>query len=202
MVRDWLVLFSQTGTEIVSLHKTLNYYPVEIITNNRPGMGKQINPGLENVTILPNRPTAEDYDKVFSRYNNPLITLHGWMRIIPPEICSKYEIYNGHPGLISEYPELKGKDPQEKAYRLGYEYGGSVVHRVTEGVDEGEILHSTKVNLKGLDLNGVYDILREASMVSWMKFLTKVLYEEGYCSRWEFEYWKEYDIRITEDEVI
>jgi hypothetical protein len=112
-----------------------------------------------------------------------------------------YEIYNGHPGLISEYPELKGKDPQEKAYRLGLEEGGSVVHKVERGVDEGEILYSVKANLKGLDLKGVYSILRETSMIAWMQFFTKYFYEKGYCSRWEFEYWQEYGIRTIKDKI-
>ena len=74
-------------------------------------------------------------------YENPIITLHGWLRIMPPEICNRYEIYNGHPGLITKYPELKGKDPQMRAWEGDYEFCGSVLHRVTEGVDEGEIIN-------------------------------------------------------------
>ncbi len=201
MARDWVTFFSQTGSEIVSLSNALGHWPTEIVYNEKPIYNNDINPKIGKYTLLPNRPTVEDYERVLSKYDNPIVTLHGWLRIVPPEICSKYEIFNGHPGLIDKYPELKGKDPQEKAYRLGLEEGGSVVHRVTEGVDEGEILYSTKASLKGLDLNGVYDILRETSMVSWMKFFTRLFYEEGYSSRWEFEYWQEYDIRTTEDEI-
>jgi folate-dependent phosphoribosylglycinamide formyltransferase PurN len=201
MAREWIAFFSQTGSEIVSLGNALGKMPTEIVYNEKPIYKNDINQNIDKYTLLPNRPTVEDYERILSKYDNPLVTLHGWLRIVPPEICSKYEIFNGHPGLIDEYPELKGKDPQEKAYRLGLQEGGSVVHRVTEGVDEGEILYSTKASLKGLDLNGVYNILRETSMVSWMKFFTKVFYEEGYCSSWEFEYWKEYDLRTTEDEI-
>jgi len=201
MAREWIAFFSQTGSEIVSLGNALGKMPTEIVYNEKPIYKNDINQNIDKYTLLPNRPTVEDYERILSKYDNPLVTLHGWLRIVPPEICSKYEIFNGHPGLIDKYPELKGKDPQEKAYRLGLQEGGSVVHRVTEGVDEGEILYSTKASLKGLDLNGVYSILRETSMVSWMKFFTKVFYEEGYCSSWEFEYWKEYDLRTTEDEV-
>ena len=201
MAREWIAFFSQTGSEIVSLGNALGKMPTEIVYNEKPIYKNDINQNIDKYTLLPNRPTVEDYERILSKYDNPLVTLHGWLRIVPPEICSKYEIFNGHPGLIDEYPELKGKDPQEKAYRLGLQEGGSVIHRVTEGVDEGEILYSTKASLKGLDLNGVYNILRETSMVSWMKFFTKVFYEEGYCSSWEFEYWKEYDLRTTEDEI-
>jgi len=201
MARAHITFFSQTGSEIVTLSRLLGAWPTEIVYNEKPGFKNKINPKIGKYTLLPNRPSVEDYERVLSKYDNPIVTLHGWLRIVPPEICSKYEIYNGHPGLIDEYPELKGKNPQEKAYRLGLEEGGSVVHRVTEGVDEGEILYSTKASLKGLDLNGVYDILRETSMVSWMKFFTRLYYEEGYIPGWEFEYWKEYDLRTIEDEA-
>ena len=48
-----------------------------------------------------------------------LITLHGYLRIIPENICKQCKhIYNGHPGLINMYPELKGKDPQEARRHL------------------------------------------------------------------------------------
>ena len=40
----------------------------------------------------------------------------------PGEVCEKRNIYNGHPGLITQYPQLKGKDPQQKAIDLGLEY--------------------------------------------------------------------------------
>ena len=54
--------------------------------------------------------------------DNTLITLNGWLRIVPPDKCAKYNIYNGHPGLITKYPELKGKDPQQRMWENIHEY--------------------------------------------------------------------------------
>ena len=90
---------------------------------------------------------------------------------MPPEICNKYEIYNGHPGLITKYPELKGKDPQMRAWEGDYEFCGSVLHRVTEGVDEGEIISSASFTKEGLDIDGYFRILREMSSTLWVDFL-------------------------------
>ena len=73
---------------------------------------------------------------------NTLVTLHGWLNIIPEEICNEYTIYNGHPGMITFYPELKGKDPVERAWEKidTYHFVGSVVHKVVPEVDSGSIL--------------------------------------------------------------
>ena len=110
--RPWIAFFSQTGSEIVNISKALEREPDLIVTNERPDHLRKINEGIELCYVLPNKPTLADYEGVLSAYENPLITLHGWLRIVPEEIASEYEIYNGHPGLITLYPELKGKDPQ------------------------------------------------------------------------------------------
>ena len=104
-------------------------------------------------------------------YENPIITLHGWLRIMPPEICNKYEIYNGHPGLITKYPELKGKDPQIRAFESKHPVAGAVLHRVTEGVDEGEIILEERFNTFNLELEDFFRILRDRSLNMWVNFL-------------------------------
>ena len=55
------------------------------------------------------------------------------------------EIYNLHPGLITKYPELKGKDPQKKVFEMLNRPAkvGCVLHRATAEVDSGEILMET-----------------------------------------------------------
>ena len=149
-IRPWIAFFSQTGSEIVEVSKLLGRWPDCIVTNERPEHLRKIHPALEDkhLVFVENKPTDEELSMVIGSYGNPLITLHGWLRIIPPYICNRFEIYNGHPGLITEYPELKGKDPQQKAFDLELESSGCVIHRVTEGVDEGEILRSRKVSIK------------------------------------------------------
>ena len=172
MNRPWIAFFSQTGSEIVEVSKLLGRWPNMIVTNERPEHLRKIHPALEaRVIFVENNPTEEELGVLVDCFENPLVTLHGWLRIMPPSICNDYEIYNGHPGLITEYPELKGKDPQQKAFDLGLESSGCVIHRVTEGVDEGEILRSRKVSIKGLEIGELFHILHSISVSLWVDFL-------------------------------
>jgi folate-dependent phosphoribosylglycinamide formyltransferase PurN len=171
--RKWVAFFSQTGSEIVEVSKLLGRWPDMIVTNERSEHLRKIHPALEDkhLVFVENKPTEEELSMILSQYGNPLVTLHGWLRIMPPYICNRFEIYNGHPGLITEYPELKGKDPQQKAFDLGLEFSGCVIHRVTEGVDEGEILRSRKVYIKGLEIGELFHILHSISISLWVDFL-------------------------------
>lgn len=181
--RKWVAFFSQTGSEIVEVSKLLGRWPDMIVTNERPEHLRKIHPALESkhLVFVENKPTDEELVMVLSQYGNPLVTLHGWLRIMPPYICNRFEIYNGHPGLITEklqggYGELLvGKDPQQKAFDLGLESSGCVIHKVTEGVDEGEILRSRKVSIKGLEIGELFRILHSISVSLWVDFLKNKL---------------------------
>jgi len=171
---NWIAFFSQTGSEIVELANRIGFEPTVVVTNRRPDNRRAIHPAIVNMNLVmvPNKPTWEDYLEVLP-FKKCIITLHGWLRIIPPEIVAAYkkDIYNGHPGLINKYPELKGKDPQLKAFDLGLKESGCVIHRVTEGVDEGEILAHKRVNIKNLPLSQIFDKLHETSVDLWFDFL-------------------------------
>ena len=175
--RPWIALFSQTGSEIVNLQQALGRTPDLIVTNHRPDHLRAINEGIEICYEMSNKPTLEEYEEVLTQYDNPLITLHGWLRVLPEEITNKYEIYNGHPGLITIYPDLKGKDPQMKAFEANYKTIGSVIHRVTAGVDEGPIVAERAYNSdKLLPLGDIFRILHNISTDLWIKFLKERLW--------------------------
>ena len=182
-MRPWVTFFSQTGTEIYDLSNTLGIYPDCIVTNKQDH--KTTNIGLkvvtefrsqklnENIWVqLPQKPTVADYENALQYFDNPVITLHGFLRIIPKEICEKYEIYNLHPGLIDKFPSLKGFNPQERAFAEGYKLAGCVIHEVTPGVDEGKILLSQGIGIEGMDLNGIYGALRDTALDLWKSFFT------------------------------
>ena len=173
MNRPWIAFFSQTGSEIVEVSKLLGRWPDMVVTNERPEHLRKIHPALENkhLVFVENKPSEEELFSIIVQYDDPIITLHGWLRIMPAVICNRFEIYNGHPGLITEYPELKGKDPQQKAFDLGLEFSGCVIHEVTEGVDEGRILRSRKVSIKGLEIGELFHILHSISVSLWVDFL-------------------------------
>ena len=175
MANKWITFFSQTGAEIADLSESIGRWPDLIITNKRPDHLRTIDPRIVEYgyTEVPNKPTVSDLDAVLQ--DNAIITLHGWLRIMPEVICNKYLIYNGHPGLITKYPELKGKDPQVKAHKLGHEVAGAVIHKVTAGVDEGRVIMEEYFNASQLDLDELFRILRDRSLHMWSNLLTKVL---------------------------
>ena len=175
MANKWITFFSQTGAEIADLSESIGRWPDLIITNSRPDHLRTIDPRIVEYgyTEVPNKPTVSDLDTVLQ--DNAVITLHGWLRIMPGVICDKYLIYNGHPGLITKYPELKGKDPQVKAHKLGHEVAGAVIHKVTAGVDEGRIIMEEYFNATQLDLDGLFRILRDRSLYMWSNLLKQVL---------------------------
>jgi len=174
---QWVAFFSQTGEEIVNISQTLGRWPDVIVTNERPEELREIHSTLERrqIHMMPNKPTLQDYIDLLMYYPKALITLHGWLRIIPPEICERHAIYNGHPGLITKYPELKGKDPQIRAFEGKYETVGCVLHKVTAGVDEGDIIDEEQINAFQLDLDGIFRILKDRSLYMWCNFLQKIL---------------------------
>jgi folate-dependent phosphoribosylglycinamide formyltransferase PurN len=183
-MRPWITFFSQTGTEIHNLSNELGIYPDLIVTNKLDL--KDINKGLLHttqfreqklnktiLTFLPSKPVTSNYIKILNNFKNPLITLHGYLRIIPKEICEQYEIYNLHPGLINKYPSLKGFNPQERAFTSGYKEAGCVIHKVTPGVDEGEIVATGEIGIEGLALAQVYTELHDCAFNVWKNFLTE-----------------------------
>lgn len=181
MKTPWVAFFSQTGAEICDIAESIGRWPDRIITNNRPAHLRTIDSRIPPALIMytKNNPELFEYIWLLEEYKDPIVTLHGWLRIMPPDICRMYKVFNGHPGLITWYPELKGKDPQIRAYegiKEGrYEVAGAVLHKVISEVDEGKIISEEYFNVANLDLDGLFRTLRDRSLSMWIKFLKKVL---------------------------
>ena len=178
MRKPWIAFFSQTGSEIVDIANAVGYWPDAIITNERPSNIRKINNDLLEQNLLAttvNKPLVEDYEEVIGFYKDPVITLHGWLRIMPPSICEKYSIFNGHPGLITEYPELKGKDPQMKAFEGKYPVMGCVLHKVVAGVDEGKVLAEERFNAFKITEEEMWKVTRDRSLSLWINFIKKAV---------------------------
>tara|TARA_R110002153_G_scaffold192419_1_gene345674 strand:+ start:1710 stop:2285 length:576 start_codon:yes stop_codon:yes gene_type:complete len=174
--KTWIALFSQTGTEIVEVSKHLGRWPDYIVTNERPDHLRTINPELEGkVIFVENKPTEAELELILSQGENQFVTLHGWLRIMPPNLCKKYSIFNGHPGLITVYPELKGKDPQMRAFNAKHEVMGCVLHKVTAGVDEGKVLEEDYFNSWNITEEEMWQVLKMRMEFMWYNFLKKML---------------------------
>tara|TARA_R100001244_G_scaffold14988_1_gene16528 strand:- start:193 stop:729 length:537 start_codon:yes stop_codon:yes gene_type:complete len=175
--KNWIALFSQTGSEIANLSSALNRTPDFVITNaNVNDVDSRV-----HVDFRINNEEAKTLDILEDldfNIDKTLITLNGWLRIVPANKCDTYNIYNGHPGLITKYPELKGKDPQQRAWDNidNYNEVGSVVHRVVKEVDAGEVICEEMVPTKYIgSLDATYDALRTTSFTAWYRFLKEHL---------------------------
>ena len=175
--RPWITFFSQTGAEIADIAESIGRRPDRIITNDRPEHLRTIDPRIEKqgYFTFSNKPEEEEYIELLEQFPDAIVTLHGWLRVVPAYVCERSRIYNGHPGLITEYPELKGKDPQIRAYEGKYPVAGAVLHHVTAGVDEGKIIAEERFNADNLELDDLFRILRDRSLYMWCNFLKKVL---------------------------
>lgn len=178
----WVAFFSQTGSEIVEISKQLGRWPDVVVTNNRPAgkrvINKELLENVRDINIIPNKPDLIDYLLILrqsiQKKEDYVITLHGWLRIIPESITEEWSVmYNGHPGLITKYPELKGKDPQMKAWNLRLETSGCVIHKVTAGVDEGPVSRSQEIPIRNLTLDQLFDNLHKLSISMWVSFLRR-----------------------------
>lgn len=181
----WIAFFSQTGSEIVELSKRLGRNPDLIVTNNKEDK-IPYHPGIREMKVVKQIATHDLLMDYFRQHGhkqyNPaetIITLHGYLRIIPPDICEKYNIYNGHPGYITAYPELKGKDPQVRAWEAKHNWVGCVLHKVTAGVDEGPVIDQTGIPNTAKSLDDLYSILKEKSLYLWEKFMWRELNENS-----------------------
>lgn len=176
----WVALISQTGKELTDICKSLDIYPDLVLsTNERHKLNQDFQDLLAtnkiNFVYIPLR-DSKDISKLSAYLDrSTLVTLHGWLRIIPEQICEKYNIYNGHPGDILQYPELKGFNPQEKAFNFKIPISGSVIHKVTSKVDEGPISYRVITSIQNCSLDQVYERLRYTSLLSWKLFFTKNL---------------------------
>lgn len=181
----WKTFFSQSGSEIYEISKLSGRFPNAIITNKSIEKIEKINPKLleeaySRFIFIPAKPTIEEYKTALGFAD--LVTLHGYLRILPPEICYKYTIFNGHPGLITKYPELKGKDPQARAweeYKTNPRpYHGHVIHKVVSEVDEGQVEASAFLKTNDLyeeykDLETYITQLHKIAIHNWVAFLRK-----------------------------
>lgn len=183
MSKPWIAFFSQTGSEIANIVESIGRWPDIIITNDRPAELRVIDERIvqKGFVTVSNKPTVEELRLHLNQLvpKDTIVTLHGWLRIMPRELCEEFNIYNGHPGLITEYPELKGKDPQVRAYegiKQGkYPVAGAILHKVIPEVDEGKIIAEERFGAWDLSLDDLFRILKDRSLYMWINFLKKVL---------------------------
>ena len=163
----WIALFSQTGYELAEIIEQSGQKPDRIITNNNLfGSDPLVDTRLDR--YIERYPHEKIIRILQYTPDDCLVTLHGYLKIIPPEAL-KPNMFNGHPGDIVKYPELKGRDPQERAVILGLPSTGVVIHRVTEDIDGGEIIKRAEYKMD--PIRDIHVALKEVSINLWCEFL-------------------------------
>lgn len=182
---SWAALISQTGSEVVSIYKETGFLPSLIVTNNINRMPLETLEALSELGVIikkiPFKPVLEDY-LIPELLEKKLITLHGFLRILPPEFFNVYtgSIYNGHPALITRYPELKGFNKQEDiaGQQEKYPFCGSVIHEVIPKLDSGNVIIVSEEKNTANTVEEAYSLLRQTSFETWKFFITEF---------WKFE---------------
>lgn len=176
--RPWVAFFSQSGTELLNIIDETGIVPDVICTNNPKWADTAIGSTYSRRIDYRSKWTEMSYLDALTVTTKPIITLHGWLRIIPESVCDFYTIYNGHPALVSKYPNLKGLNMQEAVINEVELYPtiGSIIHEVVPEVDAGKILIDIEVpNFKVHNREVIYQVLRDTSLRSWLEFLPTIL---------------------------
>lgn len=184
----WITFFSQTGGEIANISQSIGRWPDLVVTNKQDT--SDINVYLrehcwDKIYKLPLWPKEIDYMKMadmlgYSILNEKwkedvLVTLHGYLRILPADFCDKTKIFNGHPGLITRYPELKGFNPQKKAWELKHKDIGCVIHQVIPELDSGPIVAKSAIINEFNNFDDMVRGLHNESTNLWIEFLNEKL---------------------------
>jgi folate-dependent phosphoribosylglycinamide formyltransferase PurN len=177
----WVAMFSQSGLEIANVSKRLGRIPDVVLTNKDIEDMDTINTLLtkscaEVLTLFSTRkPSVDSY--ITAIPEKAIVTMHGYLRIIPAEVCEKRTIYNLHPANLIMHPQLKGLDPQKKAFKMKLGLSGNTIHECTAELDSGKIITSSVVDIAGLKLNGIIDALHSDAENLWVQFLKDKLNE-------------------------
>ncbi len=176
--RPWVAFFSQSGEELRTIINTLDILPDVICTNNPRWHDTDLGRAHPRHIDYRTRWTELSYLDALMPHSDPIITLHGWLRIVPADVCRMYDIYNGHPALVNRHPDLKGLNMQEAVINEVdlYPIIGSIIHEVVPEVDAGKILKAIEVpNFKVHNREVIYQVLRDTSLRSWLEFLPTIL---------------------------
>lgn len=182
----WYSLFSHTGKETENVQKLMGerLHLKVALTNNLKYDGP-----LPCIKLQSGNDINEWLMEPGNVEPGSIITLNGYMRIVPAEVLDYLasidcRVFNIHPAPIGLYPDLKGKDPQERLF-AGLKGGiytciGAVIHEVDAGVDTGNVIHwklelPTTIRTK----DDLYDRLHAMGTEMWIEFFSEEMWKDG-----------------------
>ncbi|WP_379963208.1 phosphoribosylglycinamide formyltransferase [Epilithonimonas sp. UC225_85] len=105
---------------------------------------------IPNELIKRGKDFAENLEQAILE-NTDLIVLAGFLSILKPEFCEKWErkIINIHPALLPKFggKGMWGHHVHNAVIEAGEKESGASVHYVTSGIDEGEVILQGKFEI-------------------------------------------------------
>lgn len=135
-------------------------YPadIQLVISNRPeaaGLLKANKLGIKAICIdhrdFDTRVDFEaELDAALKAHNIDFVACAGFMRVLGKNFVQAWagKLINIHPSLL---PKYKGLKTHERAIEAKDKTHGCTVHWVTEGVDDGEIIAQSELNLSPKD---------------------------------------------------
>ena len=152
-----VVLISGSGSNLLALLKAAEnpLFPAKIVAvgsdKDAPGLGHAELYEVDTFVVDPSRFGSKEQwaEKLLAsvQHHQPdLVVLAGFMRILPANFVSalKGKLINTHPSLL---PDFKGAHAVRDALAAGVTKTGVTIHYVDEGVDTGEIIVQSEIEI-------------------------------------------------------
>jgi phosphoribosylglycinamide formyltransferase-1 len=107
-----------------------------------PAMQRAEAAGIATFAVVlgdhPDRATWNDeLAAAIAKYEPDLVVLAGFMRVLAPDVVTRFRIVNTHPALLPAFP---GAHAVRDALAAGVGASGVSVHWVDEGIDTGPVI--------------------------------------------------------------
>jgi phosphoribosylglycinamide formyltransferase-1 len=152
-----VVLISGSGSNLLALLKAAEnpLFPAKIVAvgsdKDAPGLEHAELYEVDTFVVDPSRFGSKEQwaEKLLAsvQHHQPdLVVLAGFMRILPANFVSalKGKLINTHPSLL---PDFKGAHAVRDALAAGVTKTGVTIHYVDEGVDTGEIIVQSEIEI-------------------------------------------------------
>lgn len=147
-MKKTVILISGRGSNMQAVvqAKIPNLHIAAVLSDNQqaPGLAWAAGQGIPTAALNPRDfPNRAAFNQAMldlvSGYAPDLVLLAGYMRILPPEFCSRFANHtiNIHPSLLPAFP---GLHTHQRALDEGCRLAGCTVHFVTAELDCGPII--------------------------------------------------------------
>ena len=164
-----VLLASGSGTTVQAILDDVELRPqVVAVGTDRPGctaLERAEAAGVETFAVrfadyADRAQWNRDLEKALAAHEPDLVVLAGFMRLLAPEVVTRFRIVNTHPALLPAFP---GAHAIRDALAAGADRTGVTVHWVDEGVDTGPVIAQVPVAVQpGDDENTLRERIQAA----------------------------------------